>query len=61
MQTFFFIPFLLILVMFIYIYIERERERDNYTKNPDLLLFCRKSHHFSFLQNWTLTFQFPAK
>ena len=36
-------------------------EMDNYIKNPDLSLFCRKSPHFSFLQKWALTFQFSAK
>ena len=34
--------------------------RDNYSKNPDLSLFYRKSLYFLFLQNWTLTFQFSA-
>ena len=45
----------------IYAQIMLKKKRDNYIKNLDLLFFCRKSPHFSFLQNWTLTFQFSAK
>ena len=36
-------------------------KHENNTKNPDLSLFCKKSLHFLFLQNWILTFQYSAK